>query len=307
MTLPGLAIVNPVAAGGRAGARWQRLGPLVADRLPGLVVHATRGPGDAEVASREWATEHQTGAVVVAGGDGSVHEVVNGLLSAGWRGCLGVIPSGTGNDFARSAGLPLTDTDAAGRIGGTSVGRVDLGLLRFVSRSGAARERRFLNAVSVGVSPRANRMAHSLKPFLPGRIAYTICGVLALLREGSGVYGVTQDGASVLSGPALNITFANGASFGGGMRISPASRLDDGVLDQVTIGAIGRLRALLALSRLYQGSHVTMPGVTVRPVRGTARINRAGGSMWLEADGHDFEAVGELAVDVEPAALRLFR
>jgi diacylglycerol kinase (ATP) len=107
----------------------------------------------------------------------------------------------------------------------------------------------------------------------------------------------------VLSGEP-NIA-ANGASFGGGMRISPESRLDDGVLDQVVIGPIGALRALLALSRLYQGSHVKMRGVTVTPVRGTMKLTRAIGPMVVEADGHDFDATGELVIDVVPGGVSL--
>ena len=305
MAIPALAIVNPVAAGGRAGKRWPRLLPAVAERFPGLVVRITRRAGDGEVLGREWAETYPTGAVVVVGGDGSVHEVVNGLVGAGWRGSLGVIPSGTGNDFARSSGLPLRDDEAAARIGGGVPKPVDLGRIRFPDRAGTVYQRLFLNAVSVGVSPRANRLAHSIKAVLPGRLSYAISGVLALFLTGRNSYVVTHDGVTVLSGPALNITVANGASFGGGMRISPGSKLDDGVLEQVVIGPIGTLGALLALSRLYQGTHVKMRGVTVTPVRGTLRVHRAEGVMLVEADGHDFEASGELAIDGVPGAVTL--
>ena len=303
---PALVIVNPAAAGGRAARRWPGLLSAVAERLPGLVVRMTRGVGDGELIGREWGAKHPGGTVVVAGGDGTAHEVVNGLISAGWRGCLGIIPAGTGNDFARSAGLPLNDREAVERLGDGTSRMVDLGLIRFVNRSGVPVERRFLNAVSVGVSPRANRLAHSVKWFLPGRLSYALSGVLALFLEGRGEFSITHDGVSILSGEALNITVANGASFGGGMRISPESRLDDGVLDQVVIGPVGALRALLALSRLYQGSHVGMPGVTVTPVRGTMVVSRAGRPLLLEADGHDFETEGALSISLQPGAMTLF-
>lgn len=305
MTNPPLAIVNPAASGGRAGNRWPHLLPALAGSLPGLVVRTTERPGHGEAIGREWAMAHPVGAVVVVGGDGSVHEVANGLVSAGWRGRLGVIPAGTGNDFARSAGLPLRDSEAAARLDCRSPRPVDLGRIRFTDRGGVARERLFLNAVSVGVSPRANRLAHSVKRVLPGRLSYAISGVLALFLAGRNGYTITHDGVEVLSGEALNISVANGASFGGGMRISPGSRLDDGVLDQVVIGPVGAMRALLALSRLYEGSHVKMRGVTVTPVRGTMRLTRQGGAMLVEADGHDFDVVGTLEIEVMPGAVSL--
>lgn len=305
MALPALAIVNPVAAGGRSGRQWPQLLPGVMERFPGLVVRATEGAGHAEAIGRDWATAYPTGAVVVVGGDGSVHEAVNGLVLAGWRGLLGVIPAGTGNDFARSAGLPLRALESVLRIGQGQPKQTDLGRIRFTEPDGEVRERLFLNAVSVGVSPRANRLAHSVKTILPSRLSYAISGVAALFLTGRGRFAVTHDGTPVLSGEALNITVANGASFGGGMRISPGSKLDDGVLDQVVIGPIGAMRALLALSRLYQGSHVHMRGVTVGPVRGTMRLTRGGGVMPVEADGHDFNAVGELVIDVLPGGVAL--
>lgn len=305
MAIPALAIVNPVAAGGRAGKLWPPLLPAVAERFPGLVVRATRAPGDGEVIGREWAQIYPSSSVIVVGGDGTLHEAVNGLVLAGWRGSLGVIPAGTGNDFARNSGLPLRADQAMAGIGHWVPRPVDLGRIRFTDQSGIARERLFLNAVSLGVSPRANRLAHSIKTILPGRFSYAISGVLALFLAGRGSYTVRHDGVVVLSGEALNITVANGASFGGGMLISPGSKLDDGVLDQVVIGPVGALRALLALSRLYQGSHVNMRGVTVTPVRGTMRLARGDGAMLLEADGQDFDAIGELAIDVVPGAVTL--
>jgi YegS/Rv2252/BmrU family lipid kinase len=307
VAVPALAIINPVAAGGRAGRRWPLLLPAVAERFPGLVVRATEAAGHGEEIGREWARTEPAGPVVVVGGDGSIHEVVNGLVAAGWRGSLGVIPAGTGNDFVRSAGLPLQVDEAVARIGRGGPKPVDLGRIRFTDRAATARERLFLNSVSVGVSPRANRLAHSVKAFLPGRFSYAVSGVLALFREGrGGSYTITHDGAVVLSSEALDITVANGASYGGGMLISPGSKLDDGVLDQVVIGPIGIPRALLALSRVYQGSHVKMRGVTVTPVRGTMRLTRKGGPTLIVADGHDFDGEGELTIDVLPGALTLF-
>lgn len=297
MTVPVLGIVNPVAARGRSLRRWDRVLPALRDRFPGLTVCRTEGPGHAESIGREWARRHPEGAVIIGGGDGSVHEAVNGLVPAGWSGALGVVPIGTGNDFAVNAGF-------AGPGPGTG-GRVDLGRIRFPGPDGAPRERLFLNAVSVGVSPFANRIAGSTKAWMPGRFAYAAAGVIALFRQGRRHLRVSHAGRVVLDGRVLNVTLANGPTFGGGMRISPESRIDDGRLDQVTIGSVGAIRALAALSRLYAGTHLRMRGVSSAPARGTVRIAEPGGPMLVEADGHDWITGGELQVECLPSALAL--
>jgi diacylglycerol kinase (ATP) len=104
-------------------------------------------------------------------------------------------------------------------------------------------------------------------------------------------------------GPALNLTVANGACFGGGLRISPGSDPADGVLDLVVIGAIGRLRGLRALSRLRDGTHVGMREVHTMPIHGPIQIRRGPGIMELEADGENLDAEGELHIEILPGRL----
>jgi len=153
--------------------------------------------------------------------------------------------------------------------------------------------------------PVANHIAARVRRVLPGKICYALGGVLALIAESAGSYTVTSGEATLFSGPALNLTLANGASFGGGMRISPASVVSDGTLDLVVIGAIGRIRALLALSRLYAGTHVRMGGIRVVPARQPVHLRRADRAMLIEADGEEFEAGNDLWVDILPGAVQL--
>src|ERR1043166_9603227 len=103
------------------------------------------------------------------------------------------------------------------------------------------------------------------------------------------------------------LTIANCACFGGGLRISSASSPDDGVLEQVVIGRLGLVRALLALGRLSAGTHVGMRGVSVTPVREALLIENGVGRMLVEADGQEFMAAGALTVEILPGALELLR
>ena len=300
-----LVIVNPTASRGAAARLWPRLAPLVARRFPDLTVRTTQAPGDAEHWAGEWAQTHPVHPVLAVGGDGTVHEVVNGLLRAGPSARLGVIPAGTGNDFARNTGIPSDPGAAVERLSQGRLVPVDAARLEYVSPGGVPRTRVFINSTSVGVSPRANHVAGTIRRILPGRIGYALGGVLALITEGAGNYTVTSSGRTLYSGRALNITLANGACFGGGMRISPASMVSDGVLDLVVIGDIGRPRALLALSRLYAGTHVHMGGIGVTPAKGTVHIRRGDGTMLIEADGEEFEATSALSVNILPGAIQV--
>ena len=300
-----LVIVNPAAARGTGARLWPRLEPALRARFPGLTVRATGARGDAERWAGEWAAEHADDPVIAVGGDGTVHEVVNGLLRDRPTCRLGVIPAGTGNDFARNVGIPADPLAAAERIAGGNVAKIDAGRVEFSGDGGDLRARTFVNSASVGVSPRANHIAGSVGRMVPGRLRYGLGGILALLAERAGRYTVASAGRIVFQGRALNLTFANGPSFGGGMRISPDSVLTDGALDQVVIGDLGRVRALLALSRLYAGGHVRMRGVGVTRLRDPVQVTREDGGMLLEADGEEWSAGRELAVRVLPGAIGL--
>jgi YegS/Rv2252/BmrU family lipid kinase len=269
------------------------------------VVRTTQAPGDAERWATEWGREHPGHPVLAVGGDGTVHEIVNGLLAAGRRNPLGILPAGTGNDVARNTGIPADPAAAIERFSRGTVIPIDAGRLRFRTAEGVDRSRFFINSVSVGVSPRANHIAARIRGFLPGRLRYPISGVVALFAEAAGHYSVTAGGRSLHTGTALNLTLANGASFGGGMRIAPAAVVSDGALDLVVIGALGRIRALVALSRLYAGTHVRMHGVRVTPVRETVQVRRDDGAMLIEADGEEFAGGMELWVDILPGAIHL--
>lgn len=308
MLIPGLdpraatlVIINPAAGRGKGDRIWRRVESSLRARLGEIIVRRTERAGDAERIARNEAAA--LGLIVVVGGDGSVHEAVNGLLDREPAPSLAVIPAGTGNDFAANCGIPL-DPRSAILVLDRPARRVDLGRMSFGEPGGAARSRWFLNSASVGVSARANRVAQLLRRVLPGRLCYWLGGLLALLLERRRRFTVHCADRVILDGPALNLTVANGAGFGGGMQVSPDSTPFDGRLDLVTIGPLGRLRALVALARLYRGGHLALRHVTVTPCQGRLRIF-ADGKMGLEADGQDFETDGTLDVEVLPGKLSL--
>jgi YegS/Rv2252/BmrU family lipid kinase len=234
--------------------------------------------------------------IVAVGGDGTVNEVVNGATGEDGRPrvALGVVMTGRGRDACRNLGL-LRDPLAAARrlVEGHDV-RLDLGLARWPGG-----RRFFVNAAGAGfdamVAARAARLGG-------GGTAPYLLAVLHALRAYRPVEITVESGGDPWWGPAAGVVVANGAHFGGGMRIAPGADPGDGMLDLVLLGAFGRAELVAWLPTIYWGGHLRN-----RKVR-RARVERAriesAALLPVELDG---EVCGETPLDVSvcPGALRL--
>ena len=202
-----------------------------------------------------------------------------------------MVPVGGGNDAARAFGLPHDDpVAAAGLLPGLPRRRVDL-----VRADG----RRYLNIAGAGFDSEVNRVANARLRWAPSMLRYVGAMVVKLATERPVRFTVTLDGrAEELA--AWLVVVANGRSYGGGMRVAPGARLDDGLLDVVVIGDLTKPDFLATFPKVYAGRHVEHPLVTVSHAR---RVELAADRpRAVYADG---EHAGELpmAFEVEPAAL----
>ena len=276
------------------------------ERFAALETRLTEAVGDAERLAREWCAGHPGGTIVVIGGDGSLHEAVNGMLDAAAPVRLAIVPAGTGNDMARNLALPL-DPLAAARAIQPGVSRpVDAGRCGFQDPRGMQHRRWFINSVSVGVSARANRLARPIGRVVRGTARYPVAGALAVATGRPAGYVARSGGRILFEGRALNLTVANGPGFGGGLPISPESNPRDGRFELVIIGNLSRRRALGALARLRRGGRVEE--IEVHHVGGPApaveiRTDEPGAP--LEADGENFRLAGTLVVELLPGRLVL--
>jgi len=298
-------VVNPVAAGGRSLRRWRRLEPALVAGFPDLIVRLTERAGHGELVARAWAEEHPGGTLLACGGDGTIHEVANGWWQAGGTGRFGVIATGSGNDFARNAGLPGNPAEAVRQLSSGSVRPCDVGRVSFRAPDGTPQARIFLNSLSLGVSVRANRFAQALTPIRPSRLRYALGALGALWTPEQTSYLLRDEQGALWNDRALNLTVANGATFGGGMPISPGSSLRDGVLDLVVLRPLRGFRAVQALSRLQRGTHVALPEVSITALRGALTIATDRPDWRAEADGQELAGIGELVVQVLAGALPL--
>jgi diacylglycerol kinase family enzyme len=214
---------------------------------------------------------------VVFGGDGSLHALVAALHERGELAdrTVGLIPLGTGNDFARTLGIPL-DPEAAARMV-LHGRRRTLDLLRD-DRGGIV-----VNAVHLGVGAEASRRATPLKPWLR-RFAYAVGGVAAGLRVSGWRLRVTVDGETVADGRrrVLMVGIGSGVTIGGGTPLLPDAEPGDGMADVIVSFATGPISRLVYAKRLRAGSHTMQRDVVHR--RG-GKITVAGEPVPVNADG----------------------
>lgn len=234
-------IVNPAAGGGKVGRRWPRLAERLAAVGFAPALSMTKAPGHAsDLAAEAAAAGHEV--VVAAGGDGTICEVLQGLHAAG-RGALGILPLGTGNDAARTLGLPLRLEEAARAVLGGARRRVDLM---------CAGERVALNAIGFGLLGAINVNASSIK-FVRGPSAYFAAATTTLFRYRCPEVEVS-DGAFAYRGAMTFLAVQNGPTTGGGFRLCPAARPDDGHLDATLVVGTGLATRLGAITDALRGT-----------------------------------------------------
>jgi len=231
--------------------------------------------------------------LVLAGGDGSVHTAVAALRRRGELGAgpLGLLPLGTGNDLARTLGIPLDPADAARTLLESRPRPLDL---LFDDSGGIV-----VNVVHLGVGAEAAERAAALKGGI-GKAAYAVGGVLAGATATGWDLQVSVDGSRLeLDGPALMVAVANGRTIGGGAELAPTAEPDDGWLDVVVATSTGPLARLGFGVAMREGDHVDRDDVVV--VRGR-EVTVSGEPFPLNADGELQEAVRSRRWTVEPGA-----
>ncbi|MDQ2960815.1 MAG: diacylglycerol kinase family lipid kinase [Candidatus Dormibacteraeota bacterium] len=262
-----LIVVNPTSAGGRTATRWPRLQQALDAMRVVYDVHFTVAPGDAtDVTRRALAAGYQR--VIAAGGDGTLNEVVNGFFDADGTAVrpaavVGMLPSGTGCDFRRTAGIPTDPAQLAALVAANPTRTVDLG--RIVYDDPATPARMFINIAACGVggevAARVNRNT-SKGGGMRGTAVFLGISLSTLLSFGGRRVRLTVDGVA-REHMVQNVVIANGRCFGGGMRVAPAARLDDGRFDVIVLPLLGRAHSIALLPSLYRGAHVRRADVMV--------------------------------------------
>jgi diacylglycerol kinase (ATP) len=264
-----LVIVNPRSANSSTGRRWPEIEHRLRSALSTFDTVFTERPNHATELAREGAANHDR--VVIVGGDGTINEVANGLMSDDrpLRADLvmAIVPRGTGADFVRTMGIPH-DLDAAVQRLTTGTPReVDVAKVRYHGADGSEQVRYFINQASVGMGPVVCVEVNRSSKRLGGRVSFLRGILIATFRYRSQPVLISVDGGPAEEVLLRNLWIANGRFSGGGICGAPRARPDDGLLDVVHVPELGFWQQALSMRRLRSGSFVNDPRVTY----GTAR------------------------------------
>lgn len=303
-----LVLVNPRAGAGRAAAKIEGIEAALRARGASFETARTTAPGHATELVHD-ALRRGLAGVAVVGGDGTLNEAVNGFFSEkgtsiapeAWLGCL---PCGTGGDFRRTVAIPRSRDAMVERLLAATPRPVDVGWIEFVDHAGANRRRAFLNIASFGLAGLVDTLVNESPKWMGGTPAFLLGTLRAMARYRNRRVRITIDDEAPREVEIVNVAIANGQFFGGGMRIAPRARLDDGFFDVVGIEGLRPFEQITLAPFLYGGSVIDRPGISFRPGRRIFAEPLEAEPVLLDVDG---EAPGALPArfDIAEGALLL--
>jgi YegS/Rv2252/BmrU family lipid kinase len=249
-------IVNPNAAMGAAGKQWPRVGALCRERLGDFTSFVTSGPGDArELARRE--VLKGSSLIVCVGGDGTLNEIVNGLMND--QGpvrddvAVGFVPFGTGCDFRRTLGIPRDPVEAVKLLCEGRAQPIDLGRLTYLDHEARASVRYFHNVTSFGLGGEVDERVNRAGRRMGGFLSFLKATLVSLLLYDKKRIHLTVDRIFDETVVTWNIAVANGKYHGGGMCIAPGANARDGLFEVTIVGDLTLAEILYHLPKLYNG------------------------------------------------------
>lgn len=289
-------VVNPKSGGGATGRTFGAVRGTIERALGKVDVAMTERPGHGIDLARQAALAGHP-IVIAVGGDGTIHEVVNGLMQARSGGYgttsentqLGIIGQGTGGDLRKTLGLEHRLDRYVEAIASGKQRQLDVGKFTGGGKAGHY----FINILSVGMGGLVDRYVAEAPRFFGGKAAYFGASLKALLnaRLGNVRCTVTKDGKTeehVIR--SFMIAVCNGKYFGGGMKVAPMAELDDGAFEIVALGATSKLGFAMTSGSIYSGEHIGHAGT----------VHLRGQKVKLELVNQDAKDVFLLDVDGEP-------
>jgi len=275
-------VCDTEAGNGGVGRCLPEVERLLTERELEYEVVRTEGRGHATLLTRE-ALERDRRLIVAVGGDGTIHEVVNGLIAddkaVNRETRLGVVGAGTGCDFIKTFGIPSSPSHAVVHLDGHESFPIDIGKITF-SENGQEVVRYFANVAEAGLGARVVERAARLPRFL-GPTVYFFAFWMTVARHRPAQVQVDLM-TRTYKGPMNNMVIANGQFFGGGMKIAPKAAPTDGVLD-FQIEHASKREAIAVMPKVYKGQHVPHPDI-LEAKRVQASID-SDPPLLIEADG----------------------
>lgn len=301
-------VVNPNSANGRTGREWPSMLALLEAAFPALRVQTTTRQGEATDLVRA-ALRDGADVILSVGGDGTHNESVNGFFEPDGSlvrpdAVLGVLSSGTGGDFRKTLKMPKDFAGCVEVLRRAEASPLDVGRLSCVTASGEPVQRYFINIASFGVSGLVDHYVNRTTKVLGGKVSFLLGSARAMLHYRNQKVRLRIDDDFDEEMRINTVAVANGQYFGGGMWVAPKADPADGLFDVVVLGDLSKKQAVLSSPKLYKGTHIEMPEVTV--IRGRRIVADSAEAVLIDMDG---EQPGQLPATFEilPAAIRVLK
>ena len=298
-------IINPTSGRGYAASAVPRIQQIFKEFKMDFRLEMTEYPWQAAEYS-ELAARQGYDVVVCAGGDGTVNEVINGLMFARAQGlqhtALGILSIGSGNDMAASLGLPFDLREAVQAIRDDNRRLIDIGSVR----SSELPEGRFFgNCVGIGFDAAGTILSKKIT-YASGMIAYLIAAIQTIFTyyASAPTIRINMDGV-VLTQKSLMVSIMNGRRIGGGFWTAPNSIMDDGFFDLCIARNVGRLRMFFLLPHFMNGTHASQPEIRMAQAKNVT-VTAIQGNLPVQIDGEILCEEGhELEVEIYPKQLEV--
>lgn len=272
------------------------------DALPGFefTLLESRAPGQSTALAESACEDNDY--LVAVGGDGTIHEVLNGAMAApGKTPPLGVLAYGTANDLVRTLGLRGNVAELTGLLAQDQRQRVDVGNIQYRDGDGQVQQRWFLNAADVGIGAEVVRHLDNRRQYVSSNLHYLRSILRSLRSYKHRVLHVRSDRGLDWQGPSLALVAGNGRYFGAGLCVAPGARLDDGELCVTLVGNASTWDFVRNLGRLKRGQLLEHPEASYHQACHIS-VEHEGKAARVEADG---ELLGftPVEIDVQPGAL----
>ncbi len=308
-----LLVVNPQSGGGRTGRTFASMRPAIEAALGAVdVVHTERRGHAIEIV--EAAAREGRGLVIAVGGDGTLNEVVNGVMRASEQGAngtqVGFIAQGTGGDFRRTIGIEHRLDRYLAALSSGRERKIDVGRMHYKDDAGKDAVRWFVNILSAGMGGLVDRYVADAPAQMGGKAAYFSASLraLATCKKGRVRCNVRSGGTEEVKRVAsYMIAVCNGQYFGSGMHVAPMAKIDDGVFEVVSIGAPSKIAFAMSSRKIYTGDHLNQRG-TVHFACDRIELDLdnddARGVFLIDCDGEPMGGL-PISIDVVPSALRM--
>lgn len=288
-------IVNKVSGNGRALKIWTQIEKILQEKNVLYCVRFTEKPKHATSLVQEVISKEKVAAIVAVGGDGTIHEVVNGLI--GTNIPLGIIPAGSGNDFARGLGIPFKHDQALERILQGKPKIIDIGYANsasFCTVAGIGFDGEVAQAANISIYKKWLNFAHM------GHISYIISALKVFFRYKPAEISLIVDKKPYKLSKVWLIAAANLPYYGGGLAICPKAKSNDGLFDICIVQGMSKWKFLRTFPLVFKGNHTSSPSIKI--MKGKELEICSSTPLMVHGDG---EMLGQtpIRIRIEPSSL----